>query len=326
VIKLLAGLMTVGLLASAGFGLFFIEPVVQLQARGAPGLLFKPSLTAVGDIPTQYLQLYQEASAACPGLSWSVLAGIGKIESNHGRSALPGVLSGQNYAGAMGPMQFLAGTWAAFGQGGNVYNPADAIPTAARYLCSNGAGNPAHLHDAIWHYNQSERYISDVLGWARRYVEAVTSLAQQSASSATTVVKTLTGKIGEMVITDLTPLFGQTWPTSGPNFGFAFGECTWWAARNFPIAWRGDAWLWLGNAAAAGYRISDQPVTGALVVYRRSQTYSQLGHVGNVIAVGQGQYTVSEMNYADGGRVTGTVDQRIAPWPDPDIEGFIARP
>jgi surface antigen len=222
----------------------------------------------------------------------------------------------------MGPMQFLAGTWAAFGQGGNVYDPVDAIPAAARYLCSNGAGEQARLHDAIWHYNHSEQYIRDVLGWAQKYVQVLTSLSGRAA----TTVKTLSGQIGQMVITDLAPLFGQTWPTSGSNFSFAFGECTWWAARNFPVAWNGDAWQWLGNAAAAGYRVSDQPSMGAVVVYKRGPTYSGYGHVGNVIAVGSGQYTVSEMNYADGGKVTGTVDQRIAPWPDPDIEGFIARP
>src|SRR5256885_11943668 len=85
--KIVAGMVTFALLASAGFGLFFIEPAVQLRARVAPGLLFRPSAIAVGDIPSNYLQLYQDAAAACPGLSW-VLAGIGKIESNHGRSDL----------------------------------------------------------------------------------------------------------------------------------------------------------------------------------------------------------------------------------------------
>jgi CHAP domain-containing protein len=320
--KIVAGMVTFALLASAGFGLFFIEPAVQLRARAAPGLLFRPSAIAVGDIPSNYLQLYQDAAAACPGLSWTVLAGIGKIESNHGRSDLPGIHSGQNSAGAMGPMQFLAGTWAAFGQGGNVYDPVDAIPAAARYLCSSGAGDPSKLRDAIWHYNHANWYVDQVMGWAQKYVQVLTSLSGRAAST----VKTLTGKIGEMVITDLTPLFGQTWPTSGPNFSFAFGECTWWAARNFPVAWRGDAWQWLGNAAAAGYRISDQPSLGALVVYNRSPTYSGYGHVGNVIAVAHGQYTVSEMNYADGGKVTGTVDQRISAYPDPDVAGFVPRP
>src|SRR5205807_4565292 len=109
------------------------------------------------------------------------------------------------------------------------------------------------------HYNHANWYVDQVLDWAQKYVQALTSLSGLAAST----VKTLTGKIGEMVITDLTPLFGQTWPISGSNFSFAFGECTWWAARNFPVAWRGDAWQWLGTAAAPGYPFIVRPSVGA---------------------------------------------------------------
>ena len=55
---------------------------------------------AVADIPTDYLVLYQQAATACPGLDWTILAAIGKIESDHGRSTLPGVQRGANAAGA----------------------------------------------------------------------------------------------------------------------------------------------------------------------------------------------------------------------------------
>ena len=44
-------------------------------------------------------------------------------------------------------MQFLPSTWATYGDGGNIDNPADAIPAAARYLLANGA--PADLAAAI---------------------------------------------------------------------------------------------------------------------------------------------------------------------------------
>lgn len=64
---------------------------------GAPSM---PSATAQSDIPVHNLVLYQQAAATCPGLDWTVLAGIGKIETNHGRSTLPGVHSGSNFAGA----------------------------------------------------------------------------------------------------------------------------------------------------------------------------------------------------------------------------------
>ncbi len=54
------------------------------------------------------------AAQTCPGLPWSVLAGIGKVESDHGRANLPGVRSGSNSAGAEGPMQLLPATFAEY--------------------------------------------------------------------------------------------------------------------------------------------------------------------------------------------------------------------
>jgi hypothetical protein len=59
-----------------------------------------PSVFALNDIPPAYLALYMAAAQTCPGLPWAVLAGIGKVESDHGRSRAPGVQSGTNYAGA----------------------------------------------------------------------------------------------------------------------------------------------------------------------------------------------------------------------------------
>lgn len=121
------------------------------------------------------LRLYQAAAQTCPGLSWTVLAAIGKIESDHGRSTAPGVHSGENFAGAGGPMQFLAGTWAAYGVDGdgdgvaNRYDPADAVYGAANYLCGSGAGNPGSLRRAIFAYNHADWYVNEVLALAARY-------------------------------------------------------------------------------------------------------------------------------------------------------------
>ena len=117
------------------------------------------------------LEAYLAAAKLCPGLDWSVLAGIGKVESDHGRSNVPGVHSGANSAGAMGPMQFLADTWARWGKG-DIYNLADAAAAAARYLCSMGAGNPATLRQAIYGYNHLWSYVDEVLGWAAKYAAA----------------------------------------------------------------------------------------------------------------------------------------------------------
>ena len=87
--------------------LFATSPASPAQAGYDAGLGGKPSALARQDIPPSYLAWYMSAAQTCPGLPWSVLAGIGKVESNHGRSRLPGVQSGSNSAGAEGPMQFL---------------------------------------------------------------------------------------------------------------------------------------------------------------------------------------------------------------------------
>jgi membrane-bound lytic murein transglycosylase B len=138
-----------------------------------------PSPAAAAEIPAGYLRTYQAAARRCPGLSWTVLAAIGKVESNHGRARLPGVRSGWNTAGAAGPMQFGIGVgragnaWARFGRDfdgdgrTSVYDPGDAIPAAARYLCAHGA--PHHLDQALYAYNHSRAYVAQVKAVARRY-------------------------------------------------------------------------------------------------------------------------------------------------------------
>jgi hypothetical protein len=135
-----------------------------------------PSGTARADIPGRYRGLYQQAARHhCPGLSWTVLAGVGKVESDHGRSRLPGVRSGWNRAGAAGPMQFGIGVgragnaWARYGTGrrADVYKPEKAIPAAARKLCADGA--PRHIDGALYAYNPSWAYVARVKRWAARY-------------------------------------------------------------------------------------------------------------------------------------------------------------
>jgi hypothetical protein len=138
-----------------------------------------PSLAARADIPASYLALYQTAARRCPGLSWSVLAAIGKVESDHARSRLPGVRSGWNTAGAAGPMQFGIGVgragnaWARYGADfdhdgrRSVYDPGDAIPAAANYLCAAGARR--RVDRALYTYNHSQAYVAKVKSLAARY-------------------------------------------------------------------------------------------------------------------------------------------------------------
>ena len=138
-----------------------------------------PSPAARADIPTSYLALYRQGVGRCRGLSWAVLAAVGKVESDHGRSRLPGVRSGWNRAGAAGPMQFGIGVgragnaWAHYGHDfdgdghTSVYDPGDAIPAAADYLCAAGA--PHRLDRALYAYNHSWSYVARVKQLARRY-------------------------------------------------------------------------------------------------------------------------------------------------------------
>ena len=138
-----------------------------------------PSAQAQRDIPPNLLPLYQAAADTCPGLPWSVLAAIGKVESDHGRSTAPGVASGANFAGAAGPMQIGIGGKAgntfgsyavdADGGGASVYSHPDAVFTAANYLCRNGAAQGRDVARAVFAYNHADWYVTKVLAIASGY-------------------------------------------------------------------------------------------------------------------------------------------------------------
>jgi hypothetical protein len=131
-----------------------------------------------------------------------VLAAIGKIESDHGRSSAPGVRSGCNRFGCCaGPMQFnirngRPSTWDTWGTGvvAQVYDPAHAVPAAARKLCGDGLARPsgsapdpcpdvvgsAALHVALKRYNNACWYVHEVVTLAGRYTSTAPLLAPSS--------------------------------------------------------------------------------------------------------------------------------------------------
>lgn len=133
-----------------------------------------PGISGVADrspaLPAAWVALDQAAAGTCPGLSWAVLAAIGTVESDSGRSTAPGVASGTNPAGAEGPMQFEPATFAAYatvGPGGvrppSPYDPVDAVYTAAALLCADGGGLSSGLRSAVFAYNHDPIYVSTVL-------------------------------------------------------------------------------------------------------------------------------------------------------------------
>ena len=92
------------------------------------------------------------------GVPWQVLAAVNLVETSMGR------IRGTSVAGARGPMQFMPGTWAAWGKG-DIDDPHDAILAAARYLAHNGGGR-GHVDRALFAYNRSRLYVRGVEAYA----------------------------------------------------------------------------------------------------------------------------------------------------------------
>jgi len=172
----------------------------------SPGTLKIPAIAL-----TAYRNAERMMAAAYPncGVSWNLLAGIGRIESLHAYGgatdsrgtaiqpilgpALDGTLPGNEvivhsvqagrvtYARAMGPMQFLPGTWARYASDGSgdgkadIQNLYDASLGAARYLCSGNLNlrDRSQVLSAILRYNNSMAYAQNVLGWAAAYATGV---------------------------------------------------------------------------------------------------------------------------------------------------------
>ncbi|MGZ8629225.1 MAG: transglycosylase SLT domain-containing protein [Actinomycetota bacterium] len=104
------------------------------------------------------LGYFREAEDAF-GVAWEVLAAIMLVETRMGR------IRSRSSAGAQGPMQFLPATWDAYGLGGDVHDPHDAVLGAANYLVASGA--PADYRRALYAYNPVNAYVTAVWRYAR---------------------------------------------------------------------------------------------------------------------------------------------------------------
>ncbi len=185
------------------------QPEGRAIASAPAGTLGMPGIAEIA-----YRNAERVLAAENPvcGMSWAMLAGIGRVESTHvfgGKAddngnplspvygpVLNGSLYGNNvihdsdggeldgiqgYDRAVGPMQFLPETWkryAADGNGDGIADPQnlfDATLTAGKYLCSGGLDmrDPAQETRAILRYNNSMAYVANVMAWEVAYRNGV---------------------------------------------------------------------------------------------------------------------------------------------------------
>ena len=162
-----------------------------LLLPASPALSTRALVAGLGAIPPRYLTWYQGAARTCSGLRWEVLAGIGTMESDNGRSRARGVHHGRNRKGAEGPMQFEPATFREYAVRADrsarltPYDPKDAIFSAARMLCADGArgGTRKGVRGAVFAYNHAHWYVRDVLAIAARYTVAARALSLKACRS-----------------------------------------------------------------------------------------------------------------------------------------------
>lgn len=260
-----------------------------IAAVGIPGGVDAggtPSAGAVEDIPAVALQAYQKAAAAT-GVDWSYIAAIGKIETNHGRSASTanGAVSAadangdvrpiiRNTIGASGPMQFMPATWRSYQQDGNfdgmksVDNLFDAALGTGRYLARSGA--PNDMRKAIFAYNHAEWYVDDVIAQAKKY-SAAGGPPNVMLSAAELAQATPAGA----PVTDAASTGGSSWvrPVKGGPISARFGQT-------------GEMWS-LGYHTGTDFVVpTGTPVFAAQA---GSVSVSHPGWAGNLITIDHGQ-------------------------------------
>ena len=201
--------------------MLLLLPALAIAAATGGINLSTPSRTAVADIPPDHLLLYQEAGLAFD-VPWEVVAGIGKVECDHGQNPDPACWKhgATNAAAAGGPMQFLATTWQTYGiaaSGSGTpdrWNAADAIVSAANFLKANGA--PGNIPAAVFAYNHSDAYVQQVLAWAGLYASAY---GQNSPASAAVTAGQASSPVAQAAVAYALAQLGTPYQWGGEGAG-----------------------------------------------------------------------------------------------------------
>jgi soluble lytic murein transglycosylase-like protein len=137
-------------MSNALHGLFRLSPPARSIRRFKTGRALPPGTL---------LRFYRKGERRFD-VQWQVLAAVNLVETVYNR------LRNTSTAGAQGPMQFIPSTWRAYGMGGDIHDPHDAVLGAANYLHASGA--PGSYSRALYAYNHSTLYVRAVLRFARR--------------------------------------------------------------------------------------------------------------------------------------------------------------
>jgi len=304
---LIVGALVAPMLLFAGGGLLYST---GSTCSSGPTTMSQPQVSsaASNSIPANYLALFKSIGARYK-VPWVVLAGIGKVESDDGRTTLPGVRSGSNAFGAAGPMQIGIGgastdTWGgapvhpasqhvsgvatdANGDGtASVYDPADAIAGAAKYLLEHGV--LTNIPAAIFAYNHLNSYVQSVLGWANQYAKGgfgVSSPVGGGAPQCGPTIGLTSSNYASAAIAFARQQLGKPylWGGTGPD-AFDCSGLTMMAYRSAGIGIPRTAdqqWRW-------GPRVAPRQVQpGDLVFFAGADgTAKAPGHVGIVIGHG----------------------------------------
>ena len=206
-VMLLLAFLIVPMVVVGGSSLLFAGGADNCTTTAASQAQPGVSAEAANSIPVNYLKWFQRVGLQY-NVPWTVLAGIGKVESDDGRTRLPGVTqaSVSNTFGAAGPMQIGIGGASTNVWGGapvhpasevvngvatdedgdgiaSVYDPADAIAGAAKYLIAHGVQQ--NVPAAIFSYNHASWYVQEVLQWASTYAAGGFTVADTNQAGTT---------------------------------------------------------------------------------------------------------------------------------------------